>query len=243
MITASAFDNPRALSARVALVLGGERVAGEGVESFASSRFDPFLNQVFVGAGGRAEAVAPRLDGRPAFVWMATEPAPATRRALGADGFTPAAFTAMEASDDPGPPAACDPEPVRSPDDVAAWHAVYCEVLGPDQRSIEDWRRLHAALGPGGDGSFLLWLARDGDAPAAAGALFLDAATAGLYCFATREPFRRRGLAGDLTGVCRRHARARGAARCVLQASAAGRPVYARAGFADVGPVAIFVRR
>jgi hypothetical protein len=45
-------------------------------------------------------------------------------------------------------------------------------------------------------------------------------------------------------GVRRRHARARGAARCVLQASAAGRLVFTRTpGFADVGPVAIFVRR
>jgi GNAT superfamily N-acetyltransferase len=116
-------------------------------------------------------------------------------------------------------------------------------VLGADPRSIGDWRRLYAALGPGGDGAFLLWVARADGAPAAGGALFLDGPTAGLYCFATREPFRRRGLAGDLTGVCRRHARARGAVRCVLQASVAGRPVYARAGFAEVGPVAIFVRR
>jgi len=88
-----------------------------------------------------------------------------------------------------------------------------------------------------------LWLRRVGDEPAAAAALFVDGRTAGLYCFATREPFRRRGLASELVGVCRGEARRLGATGCVLQASPAGRAVYARTGFAERETVPIFVRR
>ena len=86
-----------------------------------------------------------------------------------------------------------------------------------------------------------LWLRRVGDEPAAAAGVFVDGGTAGLYCFATREPFRRRGLASELVGVCRRQARRLGATRCVLQASPAGRAVYARIAARETVP--IFVRR
>jgi GNAT superfamily N-acetyltransferase len=116
-------------------------------------------------------------------------------------------------------------------------------VLGPDPRSVDDWLRLYDALGPAGDASLWLWLLVVDGAPAATAALFLDGPTAGLYCFATRERFRRQGLATALIAVCRRHAHEHGAGRCVLQASATGRPVYARAGFADVQGIPIFVRR
>jgi len=43
--------------------------------------------------------------------------------------------------------------------------------------------------------------------------------------------------------VCRRQARRLGATRCVLQASPAGRAVYARTGLAERETVPIFVRR
>jgi GNAT superfamily N-acetyltransferase len=234
------FDNPRALSERAASVLGG------------GSRHDPFLGQVFVDPGAGADAILERVADRPAFVWAADDPAPAMRARMEDAGFALVAFTAMEAPVDTSTdadageaaPADRDPPPVRTADDLAAWHAVYCEVLGADPRSLDDWRRVHAALGPDGDASLILWLATVANgAPAATAALFLDGPTAGLYCFATREPFRRRGLATQLIGVCRRHARRHGAERCVLQASAAGAPVYAAAGFAEVGRVPIFVRR
>jgi GNAT superfamily N-acetyltransferase len=132
---------------------------------------------------------------------------------------------------------------VGSRDELAAWHSVYSEVLGPDPRSVEDWHRLHAALGPDGKASLWLWVADVEGAPAATAALFIAGETAGLYCFATREPFRRRGLASALVAVCRERARRLGATRCVLQASGAGLPVYAYNGFVEVEPLSIFVRR
>jgi GNAT superfamily N-acetyltransferase len=244
MACASAVENPRALSDRVAMALGGERRAREGVASFVSSRFDPFLNQVFVDADGRPEEVIRRLAGRPAFIWMASEPSVGMQRCFESEGFALSAFAAMQADLDEGD---ADEDAtlalVTSDSDAAAWHAVYSEVLGADPRSVTDWQQLHRVLGPDGDGSLWLWVLRVDGAPAATAALFVDGRTAGLYCFATRDGFRRRGLATALIGVCRRHARQQGATRCVLQASAAGRPLYAHAGFVDVARLPILVRR
>jgi GNAT superfamily N-acetyltransferase len=226
------------------MALGGERGTGNGVASYVSSLFDPFLNQVFVEADGRPEEAVRRLADRPGFVWMASEPLPDARRGLERDGFVLTSFAAMQADADDargGDPQ--DTAPVGSRDEVASWHAVYSEVLGPDPRSLEDWQRLYAVLGPAGDASLWLWLLSADASPAATAALFTDGRTAGLYCFATREPYRRRGLARELVGVCRRHARRNGATRCVLQASAAGRPVYGQAGFVATGDLQICVRR
>jgi GNAT superfamily N-acetyltransferase len=244
MARASAAENPRALSDRVAMALGGERRAREGVASYVSSRFDPFLNQVFVEADGQPDEAARRVAGRPAFVWMASEPSVEAQRCLESEGFVPSAFTAMQSYLDGGD---VDEDAtlavVASESDVAAWHAVYSEVLGADPRSVADWQQLHRVLGPDGDGSLWLWVLRVEGAPAATAALFVAGRTAGLYCFATRDGFRRRGLATALIGACRRHARQHGATRCVLQASAAGRSVYAHAGFVDVERLPIFFRR
>ena len=204
MVSASAVENPRAMSDRVAMALDGERSAGEGVASFVSSGFDPFLNQVFVDADGCPDEVIRRLAGRPAFLWMASEPSVEVQRCSESEGFAPSAFTAMQADLDEGD---ADEDaalaPVASESDVAEWHAVFSEVLGADPRSVADWQQLHRVLGPTGDGSLLLWVLRVDGAPAATAALFVDGRTAGLYCFATRDGFRRRGLATSLIGVCR----------------------------------------
>lgn len=70
----------------------------------------------------------------------------------------------------------------------------------------------------------------DGE-PAATSLLFRTGDLAGVYWVATREPFRRRGFGEALTWAAVRAGRARGCAVAGLQASALGRPVYARMGF------------
>ena len=244
MGSVAVFENPKAFCRAAAMALGGDRPGGDGVTSHVSSEFDPFLNQAFVEDDGDPAEAVRRLAGRPGFVWMASEPTADTQRRMEHEGFVLTSFTAMEAGGDEvdarGDPALV---PIRARGEVMAWHAVYSEVLGPDPRSVRDWLRLYDALGPAGDASLGLWLLAANGAPAATAALFIDGHTAGLYCFATRERFRRRGLASALVAVCLRHAHQHGATRCVLQASATGRPVYALAGFEHVESVPVFVRR
>ena len=91
----------------------------------------------------------------------------------------------------PGPAAApqvdCEIAEVRSRSELRAWHEVYCEVFGGDDRSSQDWQQVHNALGPSGDRSLLLLFARVKGSPAATAAVYLEPDVAGLYCFTTRS--------------------------------------------------------
>ena len=145
--------NARVFSARAAGALGGERRAADRVASHVSSRLDPFLNQVFGDVGGDPEEAVRRLAGRPSFVWLASPPDAVTRVCVEADGFALMSFTAMHAdiADEPvAEPSDTLIEPVDTGEGLAAWHGVYCEGLGADPRSVDDWRKLYRDLGPGG---------------------------------------------------------------------------------------------
>jgi GNAT superfamily N-acetyltransferase len=116
-------------------------------------------------------------------------------------------------------------------------------VFGADDRSRHDWQLVHRALGPSGDGSLSLLLARVDGSPAATGAVYFGSDDAGLYCFTTRERMRGRGLASALVHACHQAAQARGVERAVLQASASGRPVYAKAGYQEQRTLPVLVSR
>ena len=216
-------------------MLNGRTVLEDGLVGFVSSAFDRFFNQLFatgVPALGEVEAA---LAGRPGFVWLCDEAAEAgartcggglplrvmqgmrtTIRVSGVDERTPASITA-----------------VSSFDDLADWHAVYRGVFGVDPRSLDEWRRVHLALGPTGDDSLVLHLARvDGSAVATAAAFF-DRGVVGLYSFTTRESMRRQGIASALIRASHAVASARGIEQALLQATPAARSVYARAGYVE----------
>jgi GNAT superfamily N-acetyltransferase len=235
-------DNPRALGEQVAGVLGGTVIERAGLSGFLNSEFDPFLNQLF--ASGR---VAPRdaadaLAGRPGFVWLVEEP----DRTTGAERLRLVEMLGMTATT--APPGARPSHEgeigkVRSRADLDGWHEVYCEVFGGDPSGREEWGRIHDALGPAGDGSLLLLLARVDGSPAATGAVFLHGDAAGLYCFTTRERMRGRGLATALVHAAHDAARARGIERALLHATALGRPVYAKAGYRVERSLPVLVSR
>jgi GNAT superfamily N-acetyltransferase len=132
---------------------------------------------------------------------------------------------------------------VRSGDELQAWHEVLCEVFGADDRSRDEWQRIHRALGPSDDGSLSLLLARVDGLPAATGAVYFGSDEAGLYYFTTRERMRGRGLASALVHACHHAAQARGIERALLQASASGRPVYASAGYQEQRTLPVLVSR
>lgn len=228
-------DNPRAFVGKVAAVLDGAIVSGSLFSGFVSSRFDPFLNHLFAIGRVAPDELVDALAGRPAFIWLAQEPANDVNE-FAAAGLASVVMHGMTATTEPSSVperTAGEIVEVRSLFDLKSWFEVYSEVFGADARGREDWYRVHDALGPSGDRSLSLLLAKADGAPAATGAAFYEAGTVGLYCFTTREPMRGRGLASALVRESHAIARARGVQRALLQATDSGRPVYARAGYRE----------
>jgi GNAT superfamily N-acetyltransferase len=88
-----------------------------------------------------------------------------------------------------------------------------------------------------------LYAARlEGELVASAGAVH-DGDDCGIYLVATHPGARGRGLASDLMTVALNDARERGCVSASLQSTAMGKPVYARLGFRDFGPIQMWERR
>src|SRR5205823_1992917 len=182
---------------------------------------------------------------RPGFIWLADEPGPSDLGAPGAEKLLSAVMhgmTAATAAPAAAPQLDCEIVEVRSRSELRAWHEVYCEVFGGDERGRRDWQRLHDALGPAADRSFLLFLASVDGSPAT-GAVYFEPDVAGLYCFTTRERMRGRGLASALVHASHAAAQARGIERALLHATALGRPVYTRAGYREQQALPVLVSR
>ena len=232
-------ENPRALNKAFASALGGAEVRQPGLDGFLNSRFDRFLNQLFASARVELRDAAAALAGRPGFVWLERPPVPV-------EGLTVVETTQMTATLDRvagSGSRAGEIAEVRSRGDIDDWFEVYSAVFGADPRARDEWRRIHAVLGPAGEDSLLLLLARVDGAPAATGAVFFHEDVAGLYSFTTLERMRGRGLATALVEASHRAALARGVDRAVLQATGSGRPVYARAGYQEELELSLLLTR
>lgn len=81
-----------------------------------------------------------------------------------------------------------------------------------------------------------------GDRPVCTSALFLKEGVAGIYAVATLPEERGKGLGAHITAEPLRMVHALGYRVGVLQASAAGHPVYRRLGFQDFGGLPLYVR-
>jgi GNAT superfamily N-acetyltransferase len=238
-------DHPRVFAREVARALDGRPVRHPRLTGSLCSRFDRFLNQLFA-----RERIAPReaaeaLEGRPGFVWLTEDPAPEELRVPGAErvqsvvmfGMTAATAARVVAGS-----VTAEVLHVRTHADLDAWLAVYCEVFGADlEGARHDWHNVYGALGPAGEGSLMLLLARVDGLPAATAGMYFDEAWAGLYCFTTRERMRGRGLASALVDAAHEAARARGIERALLHATPMGRSVYAGAGYQDVRSLPLLI--
>jgi GNAT superfamily N-acetyltransferase len=210
-------------------------VLEDGLVGFVSSAFDRFFNHLFATGVAALEEVEAALAGRPGFVWLCDDAAAAGGRTGGGSrpvrlmyGMRTTIQVSGVAQQEPASITA-----VSSFDQLAEWHAVYRAVFGVDPRSLDEWRRVHLALGPTGDDSLVLHLARvDGSAGATAAAFF-DRNVVGLYSFTTRESLRGRGIASALIRASHAVASARGIEQALLQATPAARSVYARANYIE----------
>jgi len=78
--------------------------------------------------------------------------------------------------------------------------------------------------------------------PVGVSSVFVDGAVAGVYNVATLPSHRRRGIGEAMTWRSVSHGREAGCTVAVLEASAAGKPVYERMGFRVVAPYRTFRR-
>ena len=229
-------ENPKALTERIGEALGGAAVERPGLSGFLSSKSDRFLNQLFASRKIAPRDAAEALEGRPGFVWLAEKADADELDAAGVGRLVVLKMHGMTALTAP-PKELRLPEAeiaeVRSGGDLDDWFAVYSEVFGADPSGRDEWARIHHVLGPSGDGSLLLLLARVDDSPAATGAAFFQPGLVGLYCFTTLEGMRRRGLASALVHASHEAARARGIERAILQATGSGKPAYVRVGYRE----------
>jgi GNAT superfamily N-acetyltransferase len=232
-------ENPRALNEHIAGALGGTAARRHGLNGFLNSRFDRFLNQLFASEVLDLRDAAAALSGRPGFVWLRERPAPDEELTV----VETMQMTAALDQETDAAPRAGEVVEVRSQGDVDDWFEVYSAVFGADPRARDDWRRIYAALGPTGQDSLLLLLARADGSPASTGAVFFHEGVAGLYCFTTLASMRGRGLATALVEASHRAALARGIERAVLQATGSGLPLYAKAGYEEELELSLLLMR
>jgi ribosomal protein S18 acetylase RimI-like enzyme len=179
-----------------------------------------------------------KAKGVPLLWWVFSDSGPRNLPAeLRARGFTPV-------SDMPGMLADLRAfAPVALPDELTiervtqapaatAWCDIVCESF---------------ALPPGTDAFFYRFLMASGSsgarmqnfigyvngAPAAAASLVIEHDIAGIYCVATLASARRRGIGAAMTRHAMHVAKEAGASAAMLQASAAGEPMYRALGFEE----------
>jgi GNAT superfamily N-acetyltransferase len=87
------------------------------------------------------------------------------------------------------------------------------------------------------------WIARVDGVPAAAAVIVRAGDDAGVFLVGTAPPLRGQGAASAALHAALLHAREQGCTTSTLQASAMGRPVYARMGYAELGEYLLLERR
>lgn len=187
---------------------------------------------------GELARVAAR--GRSAFWWLGDGgPSPALRARLEAHGLAPAApmpgMVAEIASlplDAPTPPW-LSIEPMENPAGLADFLLVQHERLRHDPVVLRRLIGFNEALGTSHALPLRRYVGRVGARLVATSVLFLHGQTAGVYSVATHPGFRRRGIATAMTLASLRAAAAFGARYAVLEATAAGYPLYRRLGFSE----------
>ncbi len=127
--------------------------------------------------------------------------------------------------------------PVKTAAQLSACAEVIAANWSPPDEAVKTFYKKANSLVLQAFSPMRLFVALAGDVPVGCGEVFLseNGNIAGLHMICTREPFRGRGVAGAMTAALLQEGRAAGASCAVLQASDAGKSVYARQGFVPCG--------
>ncbi len=225
---------------------GGTVLDEDGLLLFAGAHPLPFLvNGVMrTGAGPPADEVLARASSffgaraRGFTVNVRAHADADLEAAATAAGYTrlgePPAMVLERRLPDRDPPPGVTVRQVATPEDAAAFALVNGEAYAtygmPRDVTPVLFERLDVLRAP----HIASFVARVGDAPAAAAMVIVTHAVAGIYWVGTRPEMRGRGLAELVTRTATNAGFDRGSRIASLQASVMGEPVYRRMGYVEV---------
>jgi GNAT superfamily N-acetyltransferase len=219
---------------------------------FAGCGYNRIMHARFTAeqADGVVRQIAMRLDalGIDALWFITPASAPELPATLERYGFTYSrdmksmAIGLSAFSPDPGLPAGIKIREVAGRDDADAWAQVVVASYWPDDDVHRHYGSHLIARDWTADSprhNYLGWL--DGR-PVATAVLFEGKEAAGIYYVGTLPGARNQGIATAMMQHVLQEAKARGFRIAILNASAAGQPLYRRLGFADCFATAIYHR-
>ncbi|MBV6457854.1 MAG: hypothetical protein HONBIEJF_00974 [Fimbriimonadaceae bacterium] len=109
-------------------------------------------------------------------------------------------------------------------------------------KAAQSMSPVHASVDDAADAKVQFFQVRQGEVVAGVSAMALLNDLAGIYCVATLQEHRRKGIGAALTALPLLAARELGFETGVLQSSEAGYPVYRKLGFEDSGQVQLYLR-
>jgi ribosomal protein S18 acetylase RimI-like enzyme len=180
-----------------------------------------------------------RAKGVPLLWWVCPDASPPTLPAeLIARGFTPAAdmpgmLVDLGAVTPASPPYDLKIERVTQSTAATAWCDVLCESFELPPGTGAFFHDFLVASGSSAGSRTQHFIGYFDGMPVATASLVIGHDVAGIYCVATLASARRRGIGAAMTRHAMQVAKDAGASTAVLQATAAGEPVYRGLGFEE----------
>jgi ribosomal protein S18 acetylase RimI-like enzyme len=136
------------------------------------------------------------------------------------------------------PPSGLEIRRVANAAEFDDWLDPFCETFEIPERDRPVWRNTYETLGF--DDAWTHYAGYVEGKAVSTSSLLMAGNLGGIYCVATIDAARGRGIGRAVTLAAMKDARDRGATRAVLQSSEMGFSVYRALGFEDAGPLRLY---